>query len=1006
IPSVRVGGPYTITVSFIGYNNFEVKDVNLQLGETYSINAKMTDSSVALEDVVVVADKNAVIDKKRTGSAINISSKTIKEMPTISRSQADLTRLTPSSDGNSFGGRNNQFNNFSLDGSIFNNPFGLDAATPGGQSNAQPISLDAIEQVQVSLAPYDVTQAGFTGAAVNAVTKSGTNEFKGTVYGFYRNQDMTGNKVSGQEIDRADLNQMQTGFSIGGPLIENKLFFFANFEIERRNDLGSPYKARRAGDEVGGNISRVSYDDMIRVQDALSSMKDSSGNVYSYDPGKFEGYMHETSNEKGIVKIDWNINEQHTLSAKYNFLRARRDLNAHPEAIGRRGPDLITLQFENAGYRINNNIDSWIVELNSRFENSSNKLLAGYTKFDDWRDPFSTPFPTININQAGIRGIVAGHEPFSIHNVLDQQVLQITDNFNYYLGNHVITAGASFEKFMFNNSFNLGVYEGTFGPGWNNVDSFVNATQDGSFYHNQVETAQATYDAADWSWAKTNVGQAAVYIQDKWNVNDKFTLTYGIRMDMPLYFDTAEMLQEKAYTWNTTDSIGTVVGEMTYYDDEGNLTKIDNTKFPKQTPLISPRVGFNYDIKGDKTLQLRGGSGLFTGRLPFVWIGNQVQNYNDFYFNSTAPDFKFPQVWRSNLGFDANIGNGFIIETDLIYTKDLAAPVVKNYALGTPSQNLNVTGYGDNRPVYLPADRIHAFDYFKSLYWTGPPFSPTNAYVFDNVDGGYTFNASIQVKKSFKNGLFTSLGYNYLDAKDYSSIAAEITGDAYDRNPHHGNANQLELAPSMYGNKHRFVFVAGKTFNWSEKWVTTMSLIGEASQGGRFNYTYSGDINFDHSPLNDLIYIPKDNSEIAAMNFVDYDDYLGNTVLASEQRAAFEAFIQQDDYLSENRGNYAEKYAILSPWYSKFDFRFMQDFNFKVGNKTNTIQFTMDIMNIGNMFNSNWGVRKLPVNTQPIGVDYERNDWGDVINHKDPMFTFDVEQKSTFVDDFSLMSRW
>ena len=1000
IPDTRVGGPYTITVSFIGYNNYTINGITLNLGETYSINANLTDGALALDNVVVIAEKNAVIDRKRTGSAINISSKTIKQMPTISRSQEDLTRLTPSSDGNSFGGRNSQFNNFSLDGSIFNNPFGLDAATPGGQTKSQPISLDAIEQVQVSLAPFDVTQAGFTGAAVNAVTKSGTNEFKGTVYDFYRNQNMTGNKVSGKKIERADLNQLQTGVSVGGPIIKNKLFFFSNFEIERRSDLGTPYKARNEGEKVGGVTSRITADDMKMVSKLL---KDN----YGYETGAYENYMRYTGNQKGIIKIDWNISKQHTLSAKYNFLRASRDMNAHPSAIGRRGPDLTTLQFENSGYRINNNLDSWIAEINSRFENSSNKLLFGYTEFNDWRDAFSDPFPTININQANVRGIVAGMEPFSINNVLNQRVFQVTDNFNYYLGDHVITAGGSFEKFMFKNSFNLGAYDGVFRPGYTDIDEFKKAIESDDF-RNKVNEARATADAGNWSWAYTNVGQVAAFIQDKWKVNEKFTLTYGVRMDMPLFFDTAEMLENKieenpqgGSQWNTSDSEGNDLGGKVYYDNDGNYQTIDNSKFPVQKPLFSPRVGFNYDIKGDKTLQLRGGSGLFTGRLPFVWIGNQVQNYNSWYFNSTTENFKFPQVWRNNLGFDANLGKGWSIESDAIFTQDIAAPIVKNYALGNPTGKININGYGDNRPVYNNEDQVYI-----PVKQTN---KQTNAYVFENMNDGYSFNLSLQVKKQFNNGLFTSLGYNFLDAKDYSSIAAEISSDAYDRNPHSGNANNPTLSASMYGNKHRFVFVAGKTFNWNENWATTISVIGEASQGGRFNYTYSGDINKDHSNMNDLLYIPTKNEIINKMEFNEYkvEDFEnpGATKIVNEtqQRKAFEAFIEQDTYLSDNRGSFVEKYAILSPWYSKFDLRLMQDFNFKIGSKTNTVQFTCDIMNVGNLLYSNWGVKQLPVNTQPVGVSYTDAKGN---SSENPRYTFDVEQKSTFVDDFNLMSRW
>ena len=439
LPNLRVGGPYEVTASFVGFESQKREGIMLTLGKNQTVNFQLAEDVTELESVEVTAGSNE-INSSRTGAATTVDNAQLIKIPTISRSAQDITKLTPASDGNSFGGRNDQFNNFSLDGSIFNNPFGLDAATPGGQSNAQPISLDAIDQIQVSLAPYDVTQAGFTGAAVNAVTKSGTNDFTGTVFGFFRNQDLTGNRVSGNDIFVPDLRQVQTGFSLGGPIVKNKLFFFANFELERREDLGTNFVAQAPG--VGGeNVSRVEAADLMAVSDILRTR-------FGYETGPFEGYTHDTNNEKGIIKLDWNINKNHTLTATYNFLNAFREQNAHPSALGRRGPDATTLQFFNSGYRINNKINSGILELKSLLgSGASNKFQIGFTQFEDSRDPFSSPFPVLNINRDGVRYIVAGHEPFSINNRLDQDVFQITDNFEIYAGDHTITLGGSFEKF-------------------------------------------------------------------------------------------------------------------------------------------------------------------------------------------------------------------------------------------------------------------------------------------------------------------------------------------------------------------------------------------------------------------------------------------------------------------------------------------------------------------------------------------------------------------------------
>jgi len=453
INNMRVGGPYKVESSYIGYEVQLFEGVFLDLGQRLSLDFIVTEEAVALEGVTVTARENEIINGSRTGPATSINSNQLRNLPTISRSAEDFTRLNPmASPGGSFAGRNDQFNNYSLDGTIFNNPFGLDFATPGGQSDAQPVSLDAIEQINVSIAPYDVTQSGFTGAAINAVTKSGTNEFTGSVFGFYRNADMTGGRVDGVDIFKGDLEQLQAGFSVGGPIVKDKLFFFANFELENRSDLGS-FFVPNSGTE-GANVSRVLESDLLLVSSLLDEK-------YGYDTGAHRDFIYDSDNRKGIFKLDFNINKNHSLTASYNFLDAFKEQPAHPSAIGRRGPDFQTLQFENSGYRINNVIHSGIVELRSILGNRlSNKLQVGYTKFDDKRDPFSTPFPIINIGKDGVRYIVAGHEPFSIHNRLEQDVYQIRNDLTFFAGKHTWTFGTAFERFEFFNSFNLGVYGG------------------------------------------------------------------------------------------------------------------------------------------------------------------------------------------------------------------------------------------------------------------------------------------------------------------------------------------------------------------------------------------------------------------------------------------------------------------------------------------------------------------------------------------------------------------
>ena len=967
--NLRVGGPYTVTVSYIGYTTTTFPNVYLTLGKTEVLSLSMIPDSQQLDAVVITASNTkGVFGSDRTGAETNVGRKELTTLPTISRSASDFTRLEPTASNGSFGGRNDQYNNFSLDGAIFNNPFGLDAATPGGQTNAQPVSLDAIDQIQVSTAPYDVTQSGFTGASVNAVTKSGSNEFKGTVYGFYRNEDMTGSKIKGEDIFVPSLTQEQTGFSIGGPIIKNKLFFFANYEEDKRDDLGQSWLPNRGTGAI--NESVVLESDLLAVQGALSAL--------GYDSGAYEGFIHQSQSSKGIFKLDWNVNDNNQLAVIYNWLDASKDKPAHPTALGFRGPNASILQFENSGYQINNKLNSLQVELNSRLsDNVSNKMQFGYTVFEDFRNPMSTPAPAITIqNGQGQNYIIAGHEPFSINNVLDQTVLQFSNNMTYTKANHTYTVGFSFEKFEFDNSFNLGTfgygnangYVGAFGS-FPSVDAFLEASNNG-LISEALANAQNVQNAGNWALAETNVGQLAFYLQDEWDVNDKFKLTYGVRFDKPLFFDTADRAQDVIN--GTTDYFP----EIPYVNpNTGQIQQLSNTQMPSSDWLVSPRVGFNYDVNGDSTFQLRGGSGLFTGRFPFVWLGNQVGNPNFWFQQNVDPDYKFPQVWRTNLGIDHEYDNGLIVTADLSYTKDFNGAHVQNWGLTPPSGTLQGV---DSRPIYTAADHV-----------VGAFGSQANAYVFTNSDKGRIWNASLKAQKTFDNGLYAMLAYSYLDSKDVNSIEAEITGDAFAFNPVVGDANADELSYSRYGDTHRIIGVLSK--NWiygtSDQWSTSISSFFEVSQGGRFSYTYGGDVNGDGNGGNDLIYVPT-SSEVNQMNFS-----------GAGEAAAYDAFIAQDDYLRGRRGDYAERYGAVSPWTTRVDVKLLQDYKIKVSeNKTNTIQFSIDVLNAGNMVNSNWGLVQQPNSVQPIGVSVDGTGT--------PSYSFNANQTETFGYDSSLASRW
>lgn len=1003
IPNVRIGGPYKITASFVSYNPESVEGVSLSLGQTLSIDFKLSELTATLDEIVVAGISDPVLNSDRTGAATYVQREKIQALPSISRSTADFTRLTPQASGNSFSGRNSLFNNFSLDGSIFNNPFGLDSPVPGGQTNAQPVSLDAVDQVQVTIAPFDVTQGGFTGAGINTVTKSGTNEFSGSVYFFTRSENLIGDEVKGQSVTNPPLDFTQTGIRLGGPIIKNKLFFFVNAELERRDDPATTFLARRSGESVGGGISRVDAQTMDLIRQRMAD-------VYNYDTGAFEDFIHASDNDKILVKIDWNINQNHSLSVRYNFLDAERDLPPNPFAISfnnsGRGPNQNSLPFQNAGYTINNEINSIVGELNSRFGNKfSNKLLIGFTAFRDFRTPFSEPFPTIEIGQDGTTFTTLGHEPFSINNVLDQDVWQFTNNFNWYEGKHVFTIGTNLEVFKFNNSFNLfrfglfpapgdldldgdGIFDGfndldgdgdlePLGTTYSSVENFLEATDPNSPNFRDFRAEIAQFEQAPLNLAETDVGQWGFYIQDEFQVNPQLKITTGLRIDVPLYF--SDIPRNNA------------LAQVEFRDEDFNPERIDNSKFPDARILWSPRIGFNWDVKGDRSTQLRGGTGIFTGRLPFVWLGNQTANqgFDDINnigtINVSVDDFRWPQVWKNNLAVDQKLPFDMIGTIEFIYGKDINAVFVRNANLG-PEINADIAG-PDDRPLFGGTG--------LDPNVTGPLLNPNvgGAFVLDNTDKGYHYSITTQLRKDFRegivSGLSTMLAYTFSESKDVMT-STEIAQFLFEGNAISGNPNRPDLEHSAFGLRHRFIGSLNYRKEYAKNFGTSVGLFFEAARGGRFSYTYAGDVNGDGVGGNDLIFIPRNASEIT---FVQRADGL----TPEQQWQAFNQFIEQDDYLSDNRGSIADRNGALGEWFTTIDLKIAQDFFINVGGKRNTLQLSLDILNLGNFVNSDWGVRQTPISRNPLQFEgYQGNT---------PTFTF-VGNQDTFANDTSLLSRW
>lgn len=1011
LPNLRVGGPYTLTVSYVGYNPQKEENIFLNIGQKLRVDIVLEAEAVELGEIVVSGKEDNVLNSGRTGAATYIDLDQVTALPTIKRSTRDLTRLDPRSDGNfSFGGKNWLYNNISVDGSYFNNPFGLDDPAPGGQTNAEPLPYDAIEQVQVSVAPFDVREGGFTGAGINTVTKSGTNVFKGSIYSFMRNESLQGDMISDTELLVPELTYNQTGVTASGPIIENTFFLFVNAEIERRQDPGSGAFVADTDNDPTNNapgISRVSASTMNQIRQRMID-------VYGYDPGPFQGFTHETNNNKILVKLDWNINEMNNLSFRYNMLDAEQQKPPHPFAISfnntGRGPNQNTLPFKESGYTMNNELSSFALELNSRYEKFSNKFFISYNRFRDFRNPNSRPFPTIEIAEGGLTYTTIGHEPFSIHNILDQDVIQITNNFSYYLGNHVLTVGATFEYFDFFNSFNLFRY-GFMGfntwPGqttFTSISDFLAATDPA----NPIDfNSFITPETVPYKGEFIEVGQLAFYAQDEYLASEQFSLTFGLRVDIPMYF---------------TDPVDNPWSRsLNLLDENDNPETVDQSKMPDATPLFSPRVGFNWDIYGDRSTQVRGGVGIFTGRIPFVWIGNNISNPGlnpnlypavnpsisdptniDFNnpeatqnnsvlmqssdLNAMVSDFKWPQTTTVNIAVDQKLPWDLLGTVELIYTKDINSIYVRNANLGKPSRTLP-----DGRP------------YFGTL--ADESFTDGGAYIIDNNDKGQSLNITAQLRKQFDFGLSTTLSYSFLEAKN-ALTTTEIASVLFGSNPVKGDPNNPELGYSQFGLRHRIIGGANYKHIWNENWATSFGLFFEAAEGNRFttaggnrySFIYAGDVNGDGQGGNDLIYIPNNQSEI---NFTDYTDASGNTVTASQQWTAFNAFIEQDDYLSENRGKIAERNGLVNPWYFNIDLRILQDFSLTLVGKKHTFQLSVDILNVANLISSEFGVRQVADAraTSPLQL-IEFNEGGE------PVFNFDTNIKETFVDDPGLFSRW
>ena len=992
INGMRSGGPYKVEISCLGYRPLTYTDVNLQLAENFSLNGALEEDAQMLGEAMVVAAPASKFAAEKTGAATNITSAQITSLPTVSRSITDLTRLSPyGGNGMTFGGQDGRTANFTVDGANFNNNFGLNDGLPGG---GNPISLDAIEEAQIVISPFDVRQTNFIGGGVNAITKSGTNTFKGSAYVYHTNENMRGNQAAGVELSDARIIDRSTtyGATLGGPIIKNKLFFFVNAEYTSSPGTAVSWRARKNDEEASTekNLSWTTVEDMEKVQ-AHAMDK------YGYDTGSFTDFPADMSTVRVLARLDWNINDKNKLAVRYNYTNNNRWSAPNGSSMdgGTRSAynrtSLYSMAFANSMYSQNNLVHSASLDLNTRISDDlSNQLLVTFSKLDDVRGSNSDEFPFIDIHDgtnSNTQYMALGYELFTHNNAVHNTVANIKDDLTYYVGNHKITMGLNYEYQMADNAY---MRNGTGYYRYRSVDDFISGATP------EVVCLTYGYDGETNPAARVQFHKAGLYAQDEWNVNESFKLTYGLRFD-GLFFDNGDLMTNNA-----------ILAE-TYYDVNGKERKIDTGKWPGANLTVSPRVGFSWDILKDRSLTLRGGTGLFSGRLPLVFFTNMPTNsgmvqyqaqlgpstkydklpaavkdkYKDMsavmaefkgglvtqngkatikalqdklismgFPSAVSPEdgtlpssisavdrkFKMPQVWKTSVALDYKFPTAFpfSITAEGIFNKTVNGVMISDWSIRPINGFARLNG-ADNRPMF-PED-------FRA---------GTKAFVLENTHRGYGYSANVTMNMRPIDGLNLMAAYTYQMSKEITDMPGSNAESAFTYVPTAYGPNNIGLHNAANVTPHRVVASA----SYSDKANNHFSLIYEAWKGGyKYSYMLTNDMNADGYAY-DALYIPTDaqvgkidtkveGATKGEFRFVSHDD---------AQR--FMAYVHNDKYLSSHQGQYAEAFSVYNPWVHRLDFSYKHDFKIKAGNQMNTLQLSLDVKNLLNLFNSNWGVSK------------------------------------------------
>jgi hypothetical protein len=958
---MRVGGPYTVEVTFIGYGSFTKSNITLSLGENYQMNVVLSEEATSLDEVVVTATRTKFSNEK-TGAVTNITNSDIENLPTVSRSITDITRLSPyGGNGMSFAGTDGRTANFTVDGANFNNNFGLSSALPGGGS---PISIEAIEELQVVIAPYDVRQTNFIGGGVNAITKSGTNTFKGSAYTFHRNENLRGDAVDGQQIAGARDKDRNTnyGLTLGGPIIKNKLFFFVNAEMAKTPTIANRWRASTDGVADPNNfISRTTVNDLQTVSDFVR-------NQYGYETGSYTNFPADESNSKLLARIDWNITNKHRLALRYNYTKNTSWIS--PNATSMDGGTRVSearmsqasMSFANSMYSMDNLVHSFSFDLNSRLsDNISNQFLATFSKLDDVRGSTSAEFPFIDILKDGQAYMSLGYELFTWNNGVHNNVLNIKDELTFYYGKHKIVGGMAFEYKMADNAY---MRNGTGYYRYLSLDDFLNGAAP------EIVNLTYGYDGERNPAARIRTNKIGIYGQDDWSVRDNFKLSYGLRID-GLFFNNNDLITNNAI-----------------YEIDYSGRNINTGEWPDANIIFSPRIGFVWDTYGDKSLKVRGGTGLFSGNLPLVFFTNMPTNggmvqyqaqinaanaakmgftMDEFagglvtdangnaniaalydrlislgYPSTISPEdgtvpsaiaavdpkFKMPQVWKTSLAVDYALPTSFpfSVTVEGIFNKTINGVSISDWSIPTVGGFARFNGV-DNRPVYPDG------------YRTG-----TKAFVLENTNRGYGWSGNIMINAQPADWISMMASYTRTTTKDVTGMPGSNAESAFTYVPTVEGPNNINLHNSQYTTPDRLVaFLTAH-----DKSGNHYSFIYEAWRGGaNYSYMMVNDINSDGYNY-DAIYVPTDD-EVAnnEFRFVSEDD-----------KTRFMDYVHANDYLKNQQGMYAEAYSVYSPWVHRIDFSYKHDFAIKISNNEHKLQLSFDIKNVMNLFNSNWGVAK------------------------------------------------